>query len=291
MPDPAHPFGDATIQRVQELFGPGFPPDVLFADWDAALPDQHPDLLGPDCFDRAGNRFIASIHTWVVRTRHHTILIDSCAGNGKHRPALPRFHQLDTPFLARLAEAGVSPEQVDYVLCTHLHADHCGWNTRLLDGRWVPTFPRARYVFSKAEHDHWSGPAGEAGFNAGVYADSVLPVVESGQAMIVDGAGSVGDGLLLHPTPGHSPGHVAIRLLDRGREALFSGDVMHQPIQVALPDWNSRFCADPEPARAARRWVLEHAAESGATLFTAHFARSSAGHVSRHGERFGWSFL
>ncbi len=134
----------------------------------------------PDCFSKAEEKFIASVHSWVLRTKHNTILIDSCAGNDKHRPSLPRFHQLKLPFLERLATAGVTPESVDFVLCTHLHADHCGWNTRLLDGRWVPTFPNAKYVFSKAEQDHWAGPAGRQGFNAGVYADSVLPVVESG---------------------------------------------------------------------------------------------------------------
>lgn len=286
-----HSIGDIFITRVTEQVGPGFAPDFLYPDWDPAVLERHRDLLVPDCFSEAESRFIASIHTWVVRTRHHTMLIDSCAGNGKHRPSVPRFHQLDLPFLDRLAAAGVAPEQVDFVLCTHLHADHCGWNTRLLDGRWVPTFPNARYVFSKAEQDHWSGPAGHEGFNAGVYDDSVLPVVESGQALVIDGAAEVGDGLLFHPTPGHSPGHVAIRLLSAGQEAVFSGDIMHQPVQVLRPDWNSRFCSDPHAARASRRWLLDHAAEQRATVFTAHFARSSAGHVRRRGDQLDWEFL
>jgi len=285
-----HQIGTVSVTKVVEQCGPGFTPEFLYPDWDPAVLAEHRDLLLPHCFSEADGKFIASIHTWVVRTRHHTILVDSCAGNGKHRPGLPRFHQLNTPFLDRLAEAGVKPEQVDFVLCTHLHADHCGWNTRLLDGRWVPTFPNARYVFSRAEHDQWSGPAGRAGFNAGVYQDSVLPVVEAGQAVIVDSDHAVGDGLLLHPTPGHSPGHVAVRLLDGGAEGLFSGDVMHQPVQVVRPAWNSCFCPDADAARTSRRWVLDHAAERRATLFTAHFARSSAGHVTRHGDRFDWSF-
>jgi glyoxylase-like metal-dependent hydrolase (beta-lactamase superfamily II) len=168
--------------------------------------EQHKAMMIPQCFDEAQGRLISSIHTWVLKTAHRTILIDSCAGNHKNRPALPRFHQLNLPFLERLAEAGVSPETVDYVCCTHLHADHCGWNTRLVDGRWVPTFPSARHVFSKAEQERWHGPAGCEGFNAGVYQDSVLPVVESGQAVIVDGEAAIGDGLTFHPTPGHSVG-------------------------------------------------------------------------------------
>jgi glyoxylase-like metal-dependent hydrolase (beta-lactamase superfamily II) len=175
-------------------------------------------------------------------------------------------------------------------MCTHLHVDHCGWNTRLLDGRWVPTFPNAKYIFSRAEYEHWRGPAGKEGVNAGVYEDSVLPVVESGQAEIVDGEGAVGDGLVFHPTPGHTVGHVAIKLSSGEHHAVFSGDIMHQPLQVFRPDWNSAFCEEPTNARASRRWLLEHAAESGATIFTAHFAASSAGRVTRRGDRFDWRF-
>ena len=146
---------DVSVTRVVEQRGPGFAPDFLYPDWDPALLEEHRELMVPECFDVVSRRFIASIHSWVVRTRHHTILIDTCAGNHKERPSLPRFHQLDLPFLNRLSEAGVTPESVDYVMCTHLHADHCGWNTQLIDGRWEPTFPNARYVFSRKEYDYW----------------------------------------------------------------------------------------------------------------------------------------
>jgi glyoxylase-like metal-dependent hydrolase (beta-lactamase superfamily II) len=284
-----HRIGDVSIMRVSETYGSGFAPSLLFPDWQPDVLVKHRGLLIPDCFSEAAGVFISSIHTWVLRTRHHTILIDSCVGNHKNR-TVERFHQLNTPFLARLKEAGVAPETVDYVLCTHLHVDHCGWNTQLVDGRWVPTFPNAKYVFSKAEHDHWSGPAGKEGVNAGVFEDSVLPVIASGQAEIIDGAGSIGDELSLHPTPGHSPGHVAIELKSQQEEGLFSGDIMHQPVQVYHPEWNSRFCYDQEEARASRRFLLERAAERGTKIFTAHFARSSCGHVSRQGDQFDWRF-
>ena len=286
-----HAVGEISISQVVEQRGAGFAPDFLFPDWDPAVLERHKALMIPECFDQAQSRFIASIHTWVLRTLHHIILIDSCAGNDKNRPALPRFHQQKLPFLERLAEAGVSPDAVDYVCCTHLHVDHCGWNTRLVDGRWVPTFPNAKYVFSKAEYEHWKGPAGREGFNAGVYQDSVLPVVESGQAEIVDGEAAIGNGLTFHPTPGHSFGHVAIKLVNAGQQGVFSGDIMHQPLQVFRPDWNTTFCEHPEQARASRRWLLEHAAERGATVFTAHFANSSAGRVTRRGDRFDWRFV
>lgn len=286
-----HAIGGVVIRRVIEQRGAGFAPDFLYPDWDPRVLEEHAALMIPECFDVAQARFVSSVHTWVLKTRHHTILIDTCAGNHKNRPHLPRFHQQNLPFLERLAEAGVPPETVDYVMCTHLHVDHCGWNTRLVDGRWVPTFPNAKYVFSKAEYEHWRGLAGREGFNAGVYEDSVLPVVESGQAKIVDGEDAVGDGLLFRSTPGHSAGHTAIELADAGHNAVFCGDIMHQPLQVFRPDWNSAFCEAPVQARASRRWLLEHAAETAATVFTAHFAGSSAGHVSSHGERFDWRFI
>jgi glyoxylase-like metal-dependent hydrolase (beta-lactamase superfamily II) len=287
----AHAIGKTAITQVIEQRGAGFAPDFLYPDWDPAVLREHADIMIPQCYDEAHGRFIASIHTWVLRTRHHTILIDSCAGNHKDRPSLPRFHQLNLPFLERLAASGVSPEAVHFVCCTHLHADHCGWNTRLIDGRWVPTFPNAKYVFSKKEYDHWSGPAGREGFNAGVYEDSVLPVVANGQAQIVDGEAAIGDGLTFKPTPGHSIGHVAIELVDAGERGIFSGDIMHQPMQVFRPDWNSAFCEDPVQARTSRRWLLETAAEQASTVFTAHFANSSAGRVARIGDRFDWRFV
>jgi glyoxylase-like metal-dependent hydrolase (beta-lactamase superfamily II) len=286
-----HKVGDVTVTRVEEQCGAGFAPDYLFPEWDPAALEEHRHWMVPGCYNEAQGRFIASIHTWVLRTRHHTILIDSCTGNDKERPQFARFHRLNLPFLERLRAAGVTPESVDYVLCTHLHIDHCGWNTRLENGRWVPTFPKARYVFSRAEQERWAGPAGREGFNAGVYDDSVLPIVEAGQAEVIDGRGEVVDGLLIEPTPGHSVGHIAIQLSSRGEEGLFSGDVMHQPIQVYRPAWNSRFCELPEEARRSRRRVLEHCAERRATMFPGHFAGSFAGHVQRRGEQFTWAFV
>ena len=284
-------FGNVSVTRVTEQRGPGFTPQALFPDWDSSALELHHTLIVPGCFDPLLNRFIASIHTWVVKTPHHTILIDSCAGNHKERPGMPRFHQQELPFLERLAEAGVTPESVDYVMCTHLHADHCGWNTRLVDGRWVPTFPNAKYVFSRAEHEYWLNQIGQEGFNANVFEDSVLPVIDKGQALIVDNEGLISDTLLIHPTPGHSVGHLAIELLHRTQGGLFSGDIMHQPVQVFRPEWNSCFCSHPEQARASRRWLLEQASERGLTVFTSHFANTSAGLVTQAGGRFDWQFI
>jgi glyoxylase-like metal-dependent hydrolase (beta-lactamase superfamily II) len=184
----------------------------------------------------------------------------------------------------------VTPESIDFVMCTHLHVDHVGWNTQLQDGRWVPTFPKARYLFSKAEHDHWSGPAGKEGFNANVYEDSVLPVVAAGRADLVTGGEQIAGCLSVEPTPGHSIGHIAIKLLSGGQAAMFTGDIMHQPIQVYHPEWNSRFCEYPEQARQSRLKVLDFCADRDAMVFPAHFAGSFAGKILRQGERFSWEF-
>ena len=281
-------IGNAVVSRVEEQCGLGFFPEMLFPDWSGEALEKHRDWMVPTYFDELENRFIASIHTWVIKTRHHTILVDTCAGNDKERPLIERFHRRNLPYLENLMAAGVRPEDVDYVLCTHLHADHCGWNTRLMDGRWVPTFPNAKYVFSRAEYEHWSGPAGKEGFNVNVYEDSVLPIIEAGQAEIVESDHALGDNLVFHPTPGHCAGHMAIRLIDAGDEAVFSGDTMHQPIQIYEPHWNSAFCEDAELARASRRWVLEHCSSTDALLLPAHFAGTFAGHVRRKGDAFSW---
>lgn len=198
-----------------------------------------------------------------MKTGRHTVLVDTGIGNGKLR-ASRSFDRLDTPWLARLAAAGVAPGDVTDVLLTHLHTDHVGWNTRrAADGRWVPTFPNACYVFPRAGRDLFEGPGGWARPNFDMYADSVLPVIEAGQADLVGAeGGEVLDGFVYHPTPGHSPDHMSIAFRSAGEGALFAGDVVHHPVQVRRPSWNSVFCADAAQARASRLWGLDHASEA-----------------------------
>ena len=169
------------------------------------------------------------------------------------------------------------------------HIDHVGWNTRLLDGRWVPTFPRARYVFSKTDRDHFDaehGPGGKSGNAPLIWADSILPVIESGQAQCVEGTSMIGDDLLIEPAPGHTPGHVTIALRRPGAEALFVGDVLHHPMQLVYPEWSSAFCFDPRQAAATRQRILERCAESGAFLCPAHFGKPHYGRLLREGSGF-----
>jgi len=270
-------IGGTTVTRIEEQIGPNdFGVDAFLTGVDRERFERHLPWLVPIHFDPAIDKLITSNHSWLIRTDRHTILLDCCAGNHKERPWLPRFHRLDVPFLERLRAAGAAPEDIDIVLCTHLHTDHVGWNTRLENGRWVPTFPNARYLFSRLENDHWNPDIGDRRQRnpgrAAMYDDSVLPVIVSGQADLLDGAHAIDDRLMIEPAPGHTPGHVLLKLRDGADEAVFCGDVLHHPIQVHEPTWNTRFCEIPEQALSTRRRVLEHCAERRALLFPTHFA-------------------
>jgi glyoxylase-like metal-dependent hydrolase (beta-lactamase superfamily II) len=285
-------IGEHRVIRVEDFLGPGFRPDALLPDWTAEAVELHLPWLVPNYLNAAGDRLISSLHSWVIRTRHHTIVVDTCAGNHKPRPNSPRFNMLDRPYLANLAAANIDPAEVDYVLCTHLHVDHVGWNTQLKDGRWSPTFPNAKYVFSKADRDFFDparGEGGRRGDGANIWNDSVLPILEAKQDLVVEGYHSLGDDLLIEPVPGHSPGHVLLKLLGQdGTEALFIGDVMHHPMQIYEVDWSSAFCSDPVEARRSRRRVLEHCAANGSTLCPAHFGAPHYGHIREKGGKFTW---
>lgn len=280
-------IGDIEVLRIEESHGLGFAPNVLLPDWTREAVAPHLPWLAPHYYDPTEDKLVSSIHSWVLRTRHHTILIDTCVGNHKHRPDWPRFHMLDRPYMQNLAAAGLKPEDIDYVLCTHLHVDHVGWNTRLENGRWVPTFPNAKYVFSKTDRDYFDPRHGESGQKtASIFNDSVLPILEAKQDMVVEGTIQLGDGLTIEPAPGHSPGHVLITLTAGGSEVLFIGDIMHNPIQIAYPAWSSAFCFDPDQARRTRARVLERSATRQSLLCPGHFGGPHVGRVAEAGGRF-----
>ncbi len=233
-----------------------------------------------------------SFHSYLVRTPRHTILVDTCIGNDKDRGGVQGFHMLRTGWLDNLRAAGVDPAAVDYVMCTHLHADHVGWNTQLRDGRWVPTFPNARYVFARREYEHrrriWDGnPA--AGHRA--FGDSVLPVVETGQALLVASDHELNSHVSLEPAEGHTPGNVVIHLRSKSAHAVMSGDVLHHPVQVCHPEWSSSFCEDPAlSAQFRQRFVAQHA-ERDTIILPAHFPAPTAGRIRSHGERWRYEFI
>ncbi len=284
-------LGDFSLTRVVELEGPGFAPEELFPDSTADVFEAHAGWLVPRHVDPDTGRLVMCIQTYVVRTERHTILVDTCVGNHKPRSARAAWHMRDGPFLADLAAAGVRPEEVDFVLCTHLHVDHVGWNTRLLDGRWVPTFPNAKYVFARREYDFWEERLREAeaagGGENSPFADSVLPVMESGQAVLVDMDHAIEDGVWLEPAPGHTAGSVVINLRSGGAHAALTGDVMHHPVQLIRPDWSSGFCEDKALSHRTRRAIIERYAETDTLVATAHFASPTVGHIVRAGDCFG----
>jgi glyoxylase-like metal-dependent hydrolase (beta-lactamase superfamily II) len=288
-------IGDTTVTRVGELLGfASLPPEQYLVGFDRNILEKHFEWLVPDHYSLEHDRLISSVHSWLIRTGRHTVLLDSCVGNHKDRPGFARFHQLDTPFFQRLREAGAAPEEIDIVLCTHLHSDHVGWNTMLRGGRWVPTFPNATYLFSRLEN-----VAGDPRRNPTVvgdmmrnnaYLDSVLPLIEAGQAELIEGTFGIGDTLMIEPAPGHTGGHIVLKLDIHGEKAIFSGDAMHHPLQVYIPHWNSGFCELPDEARATRRRILEHCAEDRALLFAAHFGAPHVAKVLRTGDGFSLKF-
>jgi len=286
-------IGDAQLDVVMEQDLMALPLDAMQVGMRPEDLEPHLSWLAPDFWDPAAKTILLSHHSWVVRTAAGTVLVDPCVGNHKHRPALPFYDQLDTPWLSRLADVGLAPGDIDFVVCTHLHVDHCGWNTQLQGGRWVPTFPNARYVFTRQEHDCWAADlrgelAPELAFNAGVFADSVAPVIEAGQALIVDDPAqfSFAGRFTLMETPGHTPGHVAA-ILDAGDDGvLFCGDVMHWPAQICFPDSPSTSSYDDPMAVRSRRRVLEVCADRGLLLATAHFRGPHACRIERVGGGF-----
>ena len=281
-------FGDVTIDCLVELQGLGYEPSFFFPDATIEAFEGELDWLAPHFWDVEAKTYIRCIQSFVVRTGRHTVLVDSCVGDGKPRPSTPAWDRLNSTWLDRLRALGVQPEEVDYVLCTHLHADHIGWNTRLENGRWVPTFPNAKYVFHKDEYRYWEtggsrmeGP----GTEDGCFEDSVLPVMAAGQVELVDNDFAIDDRFTLDPTPGHSPGHVCIDVRAAGHHAVLAGDVVHHPIQGAYPEWNSRFCVEPALARATRQNFVARYADTESLILPAHFASPVAGRIVTNGPR------
>jgi glyoxylase-like metal-dependent hydrolase (beta-lactamase superfamily II) len=229
---------------------------------------------------------IQSIHTFVVRASGLTILVDTGIGNDKPRGgAIPAFNMLDTPFLQRLADAGAEPDDVDFVVCTHVHTDHVGWNTRLVDGDWVPTFPNARYLCARPEWEYWSSLEGEAATQQ-LLDDSMYPIRDAGLLDLVETDHRICDEVWFEPSHGHTPGHISVRIESAGASAVMTGDVLHSPLQCAFPEPRPALDRDEAPARKARLEVLNRYADTSTLVFGAHFSAPSAGLVSRSGSAF-----
>jgi len=275
--------------RVLEMVMPfdrqAFFPETTEADW-----ASHRHWLEPDALDPVNDAILLPMQSYVVRTSHHTILIDSCIGNDKERPSRPAWHfKSDETYMGALAAHGIDPEDIDFVMCTHLHSDHIGWNTRLENGRWVPTFPNARYIFSEKELAAWRD-VGHENFSRVPYEDSVLPIVEAGKAELVSNDFALDDEVWLEPTPGHTPDHLAVALASNGASAVMCGDLVHSPVQCLHPEWVPWPDWDPELARRTRRAFLERYCDTDTLVCTAHFPLPSAGHIVRAGDAFRFMY-
>ncbi len=281
--------GDIEVRRIVEMVLPFRTPEDFYEDATPELVDPHRKWLSPNGLCPHTGKLILTVQSYLVKTRHHTILIDTCVGCGKTNPRYDFWHKRsDTSWLDRLAAAGAAPEDIDFVMCTHLHADHTGWNTRLENGRWVPTFPNARYIMSKADVEHF-GAITETD-RAAAYNESVLPVIEAGQCDPVSGDHVLDDQIRLEPTPGHTPGHVAVGLESKGSRAVMSGDLIHSPLQCLYPDWRTVVDTDAELARRTRRRFLEDASESRRLVMTGHFPAPCTGFVSPEADAFAFEF-
>ncbi|MBV1799371.1 MBL fold metallo-hydrolase [Siccirubricoccus sp. G192] len=278
-------LGDMTIHRVIEQEDPLFDPLEFFPGLTREVLEENRAWLQPAALDPESGLLRFCIQSYVVRTPHHTVLVDSCVGNHKPRPTRPFWHmKTDDTWERNLAATGLTVQDIDYVMCTHLHVDHVGWNTRLRDGRWVPTFPKARYVFGEREYAHWTAEHAKA--PNPVIADSVLPIMEAGQADLVRTDHALNDHIRLTPTPGHTPDHYAVELGRGATQAVLTGDLIHSPIQARYPELSTRADTDQRQAAVTRRRFLECHCDTGRLLCTAHFPSPSVGHVTRWGEGF-----
>ena len=266
-------IGDVRISRIVEIEGES-PGTFFFRD---ATPEkllQHawlkPHFLTDD------GRVLASIHAFVIESQGKVIVVDTCIGNDKPRD-VKNWNMRKGRFLEDMAEAGFPRERVTTVLCTHLHVDHVGWNTMLKDGQWVPTFPNARYLIGRKEHEYWSTHA--AGSDHAIQSDSVRPILDAGLADLVESDFKMTQEVFLEPTPGHTPGHVSVRISSKGQDAVITGDLMHHPVQCAEAGWASNFDVDADQARATRRRFLEGCRAGNTLVLGTHFATPTAGRV------------
>jgi glyoxylase-like metal-dependent hydrolase (beta-lactamase superfamily II) len=275
-------IGEVTVTKIVELEVTGGSRFILpQATREAVLPIG---WLQPDFADELG-RLKMSIHALVVETPSRRIVVDTCLGNDKENRRLPTWNKLQTSFLADLAAAGYPRETIDTVVCTHLHVDHVGWNTMVAEGRWVPTFPKARYLMGRIEFAHWTSQHEREDMSA-VLADSVTPVWDAGLVDLVETDHRICDEVRLVPTTGHTPGHVSVGIASQGEEALITGDFMHHPCQIARPEWSSTADSDPIEAQLTRERMLTLLAATPILVIGTHFAGRTAGHVVRDGDAY-----
>jgi glyoxylase-like metal-dependent hydrolase (beta-lactamase superfamily II) len=273
-------IGDATVTSLIEYAGPTHAPEATFPAFDQATFDRRAAELPTGMWYARMRRFVIAVQIWVVKRDSETILVDSGVGNRKVRPAA-RMHLLNTLTPQWLAAAGAAPDEVTHVLMTHLHTDHIGWNTTLVGDRWEPTFPRARYLVPNGDFDCFKtlrdrGEAPDASFD-----DSLAPVVDAGLVDFIDARSELPGGLEPAEAFGHTPGQMNYWLRSQGEAGVFSADVLHHPVQILNPAWNTAFCMLSDAAVATRARLLMDAAATGALVMPCHFPAPHAGYVRK----------
>jgi glyoxylase-like metal-dependent hydrolase (beta-lactamase superfamily II) len=268
MSKPVLTIGAVPIHRVEEL---RIPNTIAHFTDDRDLIAAHRAWLHPHFLDDAG-AFDLVFQSWIFEVEGRVVLVDPCTGNGKPHP-VPFFDRLDVPFIERMSETGYRPEDIDFVVCTHLHHDHCGWNTRLRDGQWVPTFPNARYVMQQAEVDRWGAQRAQHppfAYNDLVFERSVEPVLAAGLADLVTGDRRLAPGLAVEAAPGHTIGHQILHLASNGARACFTGDCFHHPIQLVAPGIHFGDTEDKGAVERMRTRLVELAIAHNTLLIPAH---------------------
>ena len=276
-------IGDIKVTRIVEMEVVGGSRFILpDATRDACLPYS---WMQPHFMDDSGN-LVMSIHALVIEVGDRRIIVDTCIGNDKER-SIPNWSNLQTNFLKDMENIGYPVESIDTVLCTHLHVDHVGWNTRLVNGEWVPTFENARYLIGEDEWTYWDTNEDPTSYG-NVMDDSVRPVIEAGLVDLVSTSETIAPGIRLESTPGHTPGHVSVLLESRGEEAVITGDCIHHPCQITRTDWCSSADYDKDQGRATREKFLERLVETNVLVIGTHFATPTAGHIRHYPEGGYW---
>jgi glyoxylase-like metal-dependent hydrolase (beta-lactamase superfamily II) len=283
-------IGDVTITSIIERDGPWRKPGDMFPDYDPEIGRRHLATLDREVFDPVTGRMVITYQTFVVRTPRHLVLVDTCTGDDKGYAAPFDFPK--QPWLDDFKAAGLAFEDITHVFCTHLHIDHTGWNTVLRDGRWVPTFPNAKYIFHKDEYAYWEKATKEGKNPPGnVWTYNCRPIVDAGQALLVDDTYELDETFSLTPTPGHSPCHCCIDIRSKGQHAVVTGDMMHHALQAREPEWSTIFDVDRAQAAASRRKFLGSVADTASVVLPIHFPSPTAGRVSPHGNGFDFKLL
>ena len=275
-------IGDVRITKIVELEATGGSRFIL--------PQATPEAVRPISwliphFADENGRLKMSIHALIVEAPGRRIIVDTCLGNDKKNRRIPTWNDRQGRFLEDLAAAGFACETIDTVLCTHLHVDHVGWNTRLVDGRWVATFPKARYLFGRVEFEHWKTQRERADMLP-VFADSVQPIFEGGLADLVEWDHRICPEIRLTPSTGHTPGHASVLIRSNGKQAMITGDIAHHPCQMAHPEWSSTADYDPAAAEVTRLRIFGELAGEPTLMIGTHFAGPTAGRVVRDGSTF-----